>query len=54
MSQTKMGAHIIKSSTGDGEYGFFPSQKDIELFEMIDMIIKKNLPLSIVKDTDFR
>ena len=52
MSQTKMGAHVMKSSTG--EDGFLPSQKDINLFEMIDMIIKKNLPLSIVKDMDFR
>ena len=52
MSQTKMGAHISVSSTG--EDGFLPSQKDIELFEMIDMIIKKNLPLSIVEDTEFR
>ena len=47
-----MGAHVTISSTG--EDGFLPSQKDVELFEMINMIIKKNLPLSIVKDTDFR
>ena len=47
-----MGAHTIKSSTG--EDGFLPSQKDIELFKMIDMIIKKNLPLSIAEDTEFR
>ena len=52
MSQTKMGAHISKSSTGEDD--FFLSQKDIDLFEMIDMIIKKNLLLSIVKDVDFR
>ena len=52
MGQTKMGAHIIKGSAG--EDGFLPSQKDIDLFEMINMIIKKNLPLSIVEDTEFR
>ena len=51
MSQTKMGALIIKGSAE--EDGFLPSQKDINLFKIINMIIKKNLPLSIVKDMDF-
>ena len=52
MSQTKMGAHVTISPVG--EDGFLPSQKDIELFELLDLIIKKNLPLSVVEDSDFR
>ena len=40
------------SSTGEDD--FLPSQKDIELFELLDLMIKKNLPLSVVEDTDFR
>ena len=47
-----MGAHVTVSSTGEDD--FLPSQKDIELFELLDLMIKKNLPLSVVEDTDFR
>ena len=47
-----MGDHVIKiPCIGDG---LLPSQKDIELFEIIDIIIKKNLPISISEDPDFR
>ena len=31
-----------------------PSQKEVELCEMIDMIVRKNLPLSIAEDPDYR
>ena len=51
MSQTKMGAHVTISSTGEDD--FLPSQKDIELFELLDLMIKKNLPLSVIEDADF-
>ena len=47
-----MGVHMNK--TQNAEHDFLPSRKDIELFEMIDMIVKKNLPINIVEDTDFR
>ena len=47
-----MGAHVTISSTGEDD--FLPSQKDIELFELLDLMIKKNLPLSVVEDADFR
>ena len=47
-----MGAHIDITSTG--EDGFLPSQKHIEVFEMIDMIVSKNPPVSIVDDPNFR
>ena len=32
----------------------FPTQKDVEIFEMISMIIRKNLPVGIVEDEDYR
>ena len=51
-SQTKMGAHINKTQAPEQDY--LPSQKDIELFEMVDMMVKKNLPIGIVEDPDFR
>ena len=41
-----MGTHV--------NVGLLPTQKDIELYEMIDMIVRKNLPLSIVEDPDYR
>ena len=47
-----MGAHVTISSIQKD--GCLPSQKDIKLFELLDLIIKKNLPLSVVEDTDFR
>ena len=47
-----MGEHIT-GSLGRDE-GLLASQKEIELFEMVDMIVKKNLPISIVEDQDFR
>ena len=47
-----MGAHVTISPVV--EHGFLSSQKDIKLFELLDLIIKKNLPLSVVEDTDFR
>ena len=46
LSQSKMGAHL--------ETDLLPSQKDVELYEMIDMIIRKNLPLRVTEDPDFR
>ena len=52
MSQSKMGAHVTISPVAKD--GFLPSQKDIEIFELLDLIIKKNLPLSVVEDSDFR
>ena len=33
---------------------FVPTQKDVEIFEMISMIIRKNLPVGIVEDEDYR
>ena len=36
------------------ETDLLPSQKDVELYEMIDMIIRKNLPLGVTEDPDFR
>ena len=42
------------NKTPTGEHGFLPSQKEIKLFEMVDIIVKKNLPINIVEDTDFR
>ena len=33
---------------------FVPTKKDVEIFEMISMIIRKNLPVSIVEDEDYR
>ena len=41
-----MGAHV--------EVGFLPSRKVIELFEMLDMIVRKNLPIGIMDDADYR
>ena len=41
-----MGAHV--------NVGFLQSQKDIKLYEMIDMIMRKNLPLIIAEDPDYR
>ena len=41
----------------DGAYletNLLPLQKDVELYEMITMIIKKNLPLGITEDSDYR
>ena len=46
LSQSKMGAHL--------ETDLLPLQKDMELYEMIDMIIRKNLPLGVTEDPDFR
>ena len=47
-----MGPHINKTQAS--EHDLLPSQKDIELFEMVDMIVKKNLPIGSVEDPDFR
>ena len=33
---------------------FVPTLKDVEIFEMISMIIRKNLPVGIVEDEDYR
>ena len=33
---------------------FVPSEKDVEVFEWISMIVRKNLPISIVEDEDYR
>ena len=33
---------------------FVPTHKDVEIFEMILMILRKNLPVGIVKDEDYR
>ena len=41
-----MGAHV--------EVKFLPSRKVLELFEMVDMIVRKNLPIGIVDDADYR
>ena len=44
-------------SVEDGPHvnvGLLPLQKDVELYEMIDMIVRKNLPLSITEDPDYR
>ena len=46
ISQSKMGAHV--------EVGLFPSHKVLELYEMLDMIVRKNLPIGITDDTDYR
>ena len=47
--QSKMSPHLNSS-----EILFAPSQKDVEMFEFISMIVRKNLPLSIVEDEDYR
>ena len=44
--QSKMGGHVALD--------ILPSQKDVELMEMVDMIVRKNLPLGITEDPDFR
>ena len=46
--QSKMGKHLEAAQI------FVPSKKDIEVFEIISMIIRKNLPLAIVEDDDYR
>ena len=46
--QSKMGKHLETVPI------FVPSKKDIEVFEIISMIIWKNLPLAIVEDDDYR
>ena len=47
--QSKMSPHL-----NSDEIVFAPSQKDVEIFEIISMIIRKNLPLSIVEDKYYR
>ena len=47
-----MGEHIT-GSLGRDE-GLLASQKEIELLEMVNILVKKNLPISIVEDPDFR
>ena len=37
-----------------GDVGLLPSRKIIELYEMIDMIVRKNLPIGITDDADYR
>ena len=46
--QSKMGKHLETVPI------FVPSKKDIEVFEIISMIILKNLPVVIVEDNDYR
>ena len=46
LRQSKKGAHV--------GLDLLPSQKDVKLYEMLDMIVRKNLPLGIAKDPDFR
>ena len=46
--QSKMGKHLAAVPI------FVPSKKDVEVFEIISMIIRKNLPLAIVEDDDYR
>ena len=46
--QSKMGKHLETVPI------FVPSKKDIEVFEIISMIIRKNLPVVIVEDDDYR
>ena len=41
-----MGAHV--------DVGLLPSRKTIELYEMIDMVVRKNLPIGITEDADYR
>ena len=41
-----MGAHV--------DVNLLPSRKIIELYEMIDMIVRKNLPIGITDDADYR
>ena len=43
-----MSAHVFNEPV------FVPSQKDVEVFELMSMIIRKNLPLAIVEDEDYR
>ena len=46
LRQSKMGGHVALD--------ILPSQKDVELMEMVDMIVRKNLPVGITEDPDFR
>ena len=46
LSQSTIGTRL--------DSNLLPSQKDVELYEMITMIIKKNLPLGITEDSDYR
>ena len=41
-----MGAHV--------EVGLSPSRKILELYKMLNMIVRKNLPIGITDDTDYR
>ena len=45
ISQPKMGAHV--------DVGLLPSRKIIELYEMIDMVVRKNLPIGITDNKDY-
>ena len=47
--QSKMSSHL-KTDVDV----FVPTQKDVEIFEMISMILRKNLPVGIVEDEDYR
>ena len=44
--QSKMGKHLAAVPI------FVPSKKDVEVFEIISMIIRKNLPVAIAEDDD--
>ena len=46
--QSKMGSHVNRCSV------FVPTKRDVEVFELISMVLRKNLPLSIVEDDDWR
>ena len=44
-----MSAHV--NSEG---HVFVPSQKYVKVFELVSMIVRKNLPIAIVEDEDYR
>ena len=46
--QSKMSSHMNSGSV------FVPTKRDVEVFELISMVLRKNLPLSIVEDDDWR
>ena len=46
-----MGSHFATENEANV---LIPSQKDVEIYDFVKMIVKKNLPLSVVEDPDYR
>ena len=46
-----MGSHFTAKNKANV---LIPIQKDVEIYDFVKMIVKKNLPLSVVEDPDYR